>query len=71
MTSRLHDVSSISWTSAYPTRDPAQHRQGANRPLAGCYWRYRVGDYRVVCDMQDHALRVLVIEAGNRRDVYR
>ncbi|WP_371329025.1 type II toxin-antitoxin system RelE/ParE family toxin [Polaromonas sp. AER18D-145] len=35
------------------------------------YWRYRVGDCRVICDMQDHALRVLVIEVGNRRDVYR
>lgn len=40
-------------------------------PMLGTYWRYRVGDYRVICDMQDHALRVLVIEVGNRRDVYR
>jgi mRNA interferase RelE/StbE len=40
-------------------------------PMLGAYWRYRLGDYRVICDIQDHALRVLVIEIGNRRDVYR
>ena len=40
-------------------------------PSLGMYWRYRVGDYRIICDIQDRALRVLVIEIGNRRDVYR
>jgi mRNA interferase RelE/StbE len=40
-------------------------------PLLGTYWRYRIGDYRVICDIQDGALRVLVIEVGHRRDVYR
>jgi mRNA interferase RelE/StbE len=37
----------------------------------GGLWRYRVGDYRVICEIQDEVLRVLVIEIGNRRDVYR
>jgi mRNA interferase RelE/StbE len=44
-------------------------------PLTGpqlCeFWRYRVGDYRIICDIQDQALVVLVIEIGNRRDIYR
>lgn len=35
----------------------------------GTYWRYRVGDFRIICDIQDDALRVLVIRIGNRRDV--
>jgi mRNA-degrading endonuclease RelE of RelBE toxin-antitoxin system len=39
-------------------------------PLA-TFWRYRVGDYRIICDMQDHRLVVLVVEIGHRRDVYR
>ena len=39
-------------------------------PLGGL-WRYRAGDYRIVCDIQDNALRVLVIRIGNRREVYR
>lgn len=40
-------------------------------PNLGAYWRYRIGDYRILCDIQDGALRVLVIEVGNRREVYR
>lgn len=38
-------------------------------PLGG-FWRYRVGDCRVICDIQDGALRVLVVQVGNRRDIY-
>jgi len=37
----------------------------------GKLWRYRTGDYRVICDIQDTALRVLVIRAGSRDDVYK
>jgi mRNA interferase RelE/StbE len=37
----------------------------------GEYWRYRVGDYRIVCDIQDKKLCVLVIRVGSRREVYR
>jgi len=33
-------------------------------------WRYRVGDYRFVCQMQNDKLIVLVIKVGHRRDVY-
>ncbi len=36
----------------------------------GSYWRYRVGDYRVICDIQDGKLCVLVIEVGNRKEIY-
>lgn len=39
-------------------------------PLGGL-WRYRVGDCRVVCDIQDGALRVLVVQVGSRREIYR
>ena len=39
-------------------------------PLGGlwCYW---VGDCRVICDIEDGALRVLVVRVGNRREIYR
>ncbi len=33
-------------------------------------WRYRVGDYRLVCLIQNEKLIVLVIKVGHRRDVY-
>lgn len=34
-------------------------------------WRYQVGNYRVVCEIQDTAITVLVVRIGHRRDVYR
>lgn len=37
----------------------------------GGLWRYRVGDYRIICELQDDRLVVLVIEIGHRREVYR
>jgi mRNA interferase RelE/StbE len=37
----------------------------------GDLWRYRVGDFRVLCDIQDGMLTVLVLRVGNRREVYR
>ena len=37
----------------------------------GNYWKYRVGDYRIICDIQDKEVRVVVVKIGNRREVYR
>ena len=37
----------------------------------GEYWRYRVGDIRVICDIEDGQMMVLVIEISDRREVYR
>jgi mRNA interferase RelE/StbE len=34
-------------------------------------WKYRVGDFRLICDLQDEKFVVLVIRIGNRKDVYR
>lgn len=34
-------------------------------------WRLRVGDYRVLYQVRDEALLVLVVRVGHRRDVYR
>ena len=36
----------------------------------GAFWRYRVGDYRVICDIKDNKITVLVIRIGDRKDVY-
>ena len=40
-------------------------------PKLGSYWRYRVGDVRVICNIQDGELCVLVVEIGHRKQVYR
>ena len=37
----------------------------------GNYWKYRVGDYRIIADIQDAKLCVQVVRLGNRREVYR
>jgi mRNA interferase RelE/StbE len=34
-------------------------------------WRYRTGDYRILCEIQDNRLIVLVVGIGHRREVYR
>ena len=36
----------------------------------GEFWRYRVEDYRILCQIQDDEVVVLVVKAGHRRDVY-
>lgn len=38
--------------------------------LAGV-WRYRVGDYRILCDIEDNELVVIIIDVAHRREVYR
>jgi mRNA interferase RelE/StbE len=37
----------------------------------GEFWKYRVGDYRIISSIEDGALRILVVKIGNRREVYR
>jgi mRNA interferase RelE/StbE len=37
----------------------------------GNYWKYRVGDWRIIVEIQDKALRIIVVRIGNRREVYR
>jgi mRNA interferase RelE/StbE len=34
-------------------------------------WRYRIGDYRVICDIEDGRLVVLALAIGHRREIYR
>ena len=53
-----------------PAENPRSTGKALTGPL-GELWRYRVGDYRVICDIQDGALRVLVVQAGHRSGVYR
>ena len=50
--------------------DPRTLGKALIGPL-GELWRYRVGDCRVICDIQDDALRVLVVRVGSRDKLYR
>lgn len=51
--------------------DPRSIGKALTGPAFGSYWRYRLGDYRIICDIKDGALCILVIELGYRREVYR
>ncbi len=51
--------------------DPRSAGKVLTGPMLGVFWCYRVGDCRIICDIQDGALRILVIEIGNRKGVYR
>ena len=50
--------------------DPRSVGQALTGPLGGLR-RYQVGNCRVICDIQDDALRVLVVRVGRRDRVYR
>lgn len=51
--------------------DPRKQGAALQGSKLGDFWRYRVGDYRIICDIQDHKLVVLVLQIGHRRDIYR
>ena len=51
--------------------DPRSLGKNLKGPKVGEYWRYRVGDIRVICNIFDGQMTVLVIEIGNRREVYK
>ena len=37
----------------------------------GEFWRYRVGDWRLICKIEDRRIMITVLRLGNRRDVYK
>jgi mRNA interferase RelE/StbE len=50
--------------------DDARSRgKGLSGRLSGL-WRYRVGDYRMICDIHDNEITIYVVEVGHRKDVY-
>jgi len=52
----------------------AENPRQWGKPLHGDkrgLWRYRVGDYRLICDIQDERITVLVLEVAHRKDIYR
>lgn len=50
--------------------NPRQIGEALQGSELGKFWRYKIGDYRIICDIQDQRLVVLVVEVGHRREVY-
>lgn len=51
--------------------DPRSIGEALKGSKLGEFWKYRVGDYRIISTIEDGALRILVVKIGNRREVYR
>lgn len=51
--------------------DPRSIGEALKGSKLGAFWKYRVGDWRIIANIEDGALRILVIRIGNRREVYR
>lgn len=51
--------------------DPRSLGKALTGPTLGSFWRYRVGDHRLICDLRDDVVTILVLEIGHRREVYR
>lgn len=49
--------------------NPRVHGKGLVENKSG-QWRYRVGDYRLICEIKDEEIIILVLEIGHRREIY-
>ncbi len=50
--------------------NPREHGKGLRANLSGL-WRYRIGDYRIICDIQDEELVILALTVGHRSEIYK
>jgi mRNA interferase RelE/StbE len=54
--------------------DDSSNPRAFGKALAGNlqgFWRYRVGNYRIICDIQDEECIVLALETAHRKDIYK
>ncbi len=51
--------------------DPRSIGEALKGSKLGEFWKYRVGDYRIISTIEDGALLILVMRIGNRKEVYR
>jgi len=54
---------------------PLDHPRSIGQALHGArlgeFWKYRVGDFRLICKIEDTRLLILVLRVGHRREIYR
>lgn len=51
--------------------NPRSIGQALHGSELGEFWKYRVGDYRLICKIEDKELLILVLRVGHRREIYR
>lgn len=52
------------------TDDPRRYGKALKEKYSG-YWRYRVGNYRLICEIRDRELVIILIDLGHRGEIYR
>ena len=52
------------------TENPRQRGKGLTANRSG-QWRYRIGDYRLICQINDNKLVILALSVGHRREIYK
>lgn len=50
--------------------NPRAHGKGLTSSRSG-QWRYRIGDYRLICSIEDDRLIILALSVGHRREIYK
>lgn len=53
-----------------PLEDPRSIGEPLKGPALGKYWRYRLGEYRIICKIEDQRLVIIVVKVGHRKEVY-
>jgi mRNA interferase RelE/StbE len=51
--------------------DPRSIGEALKGSKFGNFWKYRVGDYRVIADIEDKVLTIVIVRIGDRRDIYK
>jgi mRNA interferase RelE/StbE len=51
--------------------DPRSLGKALQGSRLGEFWKYRLGDYRLICKIEDQHLLVLVLRVGHRKEIYR
>lgn len=54
-----------------PLENPRSIGDALKGSELGEFWRYRVGDWRLICQIEDQRIVITVLRLGNRRDVYK
>ncbi|MDO9269357.1 MAG: type II toxin-antitoxin system RelE/ParE family toxin [Methylobacter sp.] len=53
------------------TDNPRSHGKALQGKRYAGLWRYRIGDYRLICQIKDGELIILLLEIGHRKDIYK
>ena len=59
----------MDWKKLEGCENPRLHGKGLTSNRLG-EWRYRVGDYRLICEIKDEEIIILVLQIGYRRSIY-